>query len=126
MQHHHPYQHFHIGLTQQKIKDALKDINYRSNKNDFIGTSIFYPVIESALLAELKKNCGRNEEDFIYFRSSCAYFDKDIPRDYIFLLLYLSRIINFIKEVMDKFNFNEKEFLNWLNKVGERFIIKND
>lgn len=120
------YVHFIIGLPQQKFKDALKDIIYLSKKNVFLGPSIFYPVIESELFAELKKNCGIKEEDFIYFRSSCAYFDKDIPRDYIFLLLYLSRIINFIKEVMDKFNFNEKEFLNWLNKVGERFIIKND
>ena len=120
------YVHFIIGLPQQKFKDVLKDIIYLSKRNVFLGPSIFYPVIESELFSELKENYGIKEEDFIYFRSSCAYFDKDIPRDYIFFLLYLSRIINFIKEVMDKFSFDEKEFFDWLDKVERRFVIKNN
>jgi len=115
------YVHFIIGLPQQKFKDALKDIIYLSKKNVFLGPSIFYPVIESKLFSELKEKYGIREEDFIYFRSSCAYFDKDIPRDYIFFLFYLSRIINFIKEVMNRFNFDGKEFFSWLEKIVEKY-----
>jgi hypothetical protein len=117
--------HFIVGLPGQKFKDCLDDVLYLSAKRVFLGPSIFYPVIESDLFGELKKLYQIKEEDYIYFRSSCAYFDKSISRDGIFSIVYMSRIINFIKEVIDKFNLDENNFMNWIESCCRKVKISD-
>ena len=108
--------HFIVGMPEQSIKDLIFTIKLLSKERVFLGPSIFYPVIESPLFNRIKKY---TKENYKFFRSSCAYFDKDIKRDDIFLVFYISRIINFIKKILDKFNLDNNNFYGLLNKIEE-------
>jgi hypothetical protein len=102
--------HFIIGLPGQRFGDCLRDIKSLAAENVMLGPSIFYPVIESGLFNELKEKFSFAESDYLFFRSSAACFDKDIGRDGIFSLVYLCRIVNFIKSLMGKFLLNSENF----------------
>jgi hypothetical protein len=118
--------HFIVGLPTQRFGDCLRDVLYLSAKRVFLGPSIFYPVIESDLFRELKKLYQIKEEDYSYFRSSCAYFEEGFARDGIFSIVYLSRIINFIKEVIDRFNLDQDSFMSWIEACfGKLEILDN-
>jgi hypothetical protein len=71
----------------------------------------------------LKKNYSLNEKDYAFFRSSCAYFDKFMSRDQIYLIFCLSRIINFIKVLIDKFSPNEKKFSRFISERTKKFNL---
>jgi anaerobic magnesium-protoporphyrin IX monomethyl ester cyclase len=92
-----PTIHYIVGFPGQKFEDALSDIRLLAGKPAMLGPSIFYPVKESALFLELAEIFCRPENDYALFRSSAACLDRDISRDQIFTLVYLARIINFIK-----------------------------
>ncbi|MCM8820273.1 MAG: hypothetical protein NC925_05710, partial [Candidatus Omnitrophica bacterium] len=87
-----------------------------------LGPSIFYPVIESPYFIELKK-FGISIGDYKFFRSSCAYFDKSLSKDQIFSIFYFARIINFAKELIDKFSLREETFFKFLEKITKKYRI---
>jgi hypothetical protein len=88
-----------------------------------LGPSIFYPVIESRLFDELKTGFAVTEQDYVFFRSSAAYFDKSISRDEIFLLFYFCRVINFIKGLIDKFSLNTGNFPLFIKEKTENLDL---
>ncbi|MBU1061615.1 MAG: B12-binding domain-containing radical SAM protein [Candidatus Omnitrophica bacterium] len=92
--------HFIVGFPGQRFSDAIKDIRSLAKKRVFLGPSIFYPVAESKMYRSLKEAVPSLEKDYIFYRSSVAYYDGAISRDRIFLIFYLSRIINFVKELL--------------------------
>ena len=92
-------------LTLESLVEKYDEITEKSQSDEVVARKLFMYKLAIMLNRDIEEVKNWSEEDFIYFRSSCAYFDKDIPRDYIFFLLYLSRIINFIKEAMSRFNF---------------------
>ncbi len=122
----YPFIHFIVGLPRQKFEECLKDVSFLAGKRVFLGPSIFYLVPESELFKELFPISRIREEDYIYFRSSCAYFEKDMKRDEIFFIFYICRIINFIKEVIDKFMLSNYDFLSWIERVTSTVKVFRD
>jgi sulfatase maturation enzyme AslB (radical SAM superfamily) len=118
--------HFITAFPYQEFRDALRDLKYLAEKKVFLGISIFYPVIESGLFRELKRRFSVQEKDYAFFRSSCAYFDRFMSRDEVFFIFYLSRIINFLKELIDKFSLKENSFYPFLQTVTNDFNITNN
>ncbi|MCM8831483.1 MAG: B12-binding domain-containing radical SAM protein [Candidatus Omnitrophica bacterium] len=114
--------HFIVGLPDQTYKDALADLKILAKNTTFLGPSIFYPVIESPYFIELKK-FGISIGDYKFFRSSCAYFDKSLSKDQIFSIFYFARIINFAKELIDKFSLREETFFKFLEKITKKYRI---
>ena len=113
----YPFVHFIVGLPHQKFEECFEDVSFLAGKRVFLGPSIFYPVMESSLFKEISSVYQIREEDYIYFRSSCAYFEKDMKRDEIFFIFYICRVINFIKGVIDKFMLSNHDFLSWVEKT---------
>lgn len=64
-------------------------------------------------------------DNYKFFRSSVAYFDKFITRDDIFTIFYFSRIINFIKENIDIFSKPGKNVYKAIEKKTKKFKINN-
>lgn len=116
--------HFILGFPEEKFADCLQDIKNVAKEPAWLGPSIFYPVIESSLLKD-NQELFNNFNNWPYFRSSAAFFDKDIPRDKIFSLFYLCRIINFIKEIIDKFDIRGN-FVGFLDNKISRINIKRE
>jgi radical SAM superfamily enzyme YgiQ (UPF0313 family) len=118
--------HFIVSLPYQKIRDCLADIGFLAKRRLFLGPSIFYPVIESAFFKELKEKFAVKVNDYAFFRSSCAYFDRFMQRDEIFSVFYLSRSINFIKELIDKFSLKTNNFQAFLKRSTKKYNIINN
>ncbi|MBI4846506.1 MAG: B12-binding domain-containing radical SAM protein [Candidatus Omnitrophica bacterium] len=118
-----PTAHFIIALPGQKFEDALNDMRLLAGKPVLLGPSIFYPVVESSMYKDYQdKDSLFSPENYRFFRSSAACYDKEISRNRIFLLFSFSRIINFIKLLMDEFNIEDmgiKEFLRQKTKALE-------
>ncbi|MDP2923407.1 MAG: cobalamin-dependent protein [Candidatus Omnitrophota bacterium] len=115
--------HFIVALPYQSFTDCLSDLKLLAKKSLFLGQSIFYPVIESGFFRELKEKFSVKVDDYAFFRSSCAYFDKFMSRDKIFFVFYLSRVINFIKELIDMFSLKNSNFHSFLKEREEKFNI---
>lgn len=92
--------HFIIGYPGQRFKDALRDIRELARQPVLLGPSIFYPVPGSAVFPRIAKYY-QAENSYRLMRSSAASFTQDIPRDRLMTLLYLSRVVNAIKEGLD-------------------------
>jgi hypothetical protein len=118
--------HFIVGFPNQSFKEAIKDVKFLSKQRVFLGPSIFYPVIESELFEELKNKFSIKENDYQFFRSSCVYFDKSISRNQIFFIFYLSRIINFIKKIVDAFSLNQDNFFTFLERKISFYSLKDN
>jgi radical SAM superfamily enzyme YgiQ (UPF0313 family) len=118
--------HFIIGLPHQTFSGALNDIRLLARKPVLLGPSIFYPVIESPMFKELKQEFALRENDYRYFRSSCACFDRSISRDRIFSIFYFSRLINLLKEIIDLYSLNTRNFRACLNTIAQRYPCKGN
>jgi radical SAM superfamily enzyme YgiQ (UPF0313 family) len=119
--------HFIVGFPGQNFKDAIEDIKFLSRKRAILGPSIFYPVVESKLFEELKDKFSLKETDYKFFRSSCAYFNKDMSYQDMFFIFYLSRVINFIKKIIDlKFSLNRRNFLKFLKDKTEGLYFEKE
>jgi hypothetical protein len=118
--------HFIAALPYQSYSSCISDLKLLAKKSVFLGISIFYPVIESGFFKELKKRFCVKASDYGFFRSSCAYFDKFISRDRILSIFYFSRIINFIKEILDGFSLKGKSFSRLLEEKSRDFNIINN
>ncbi|MCM8773203.1 MAG: cobalamin-dependent protein [Candidatus Omnitrophica bacterium] len=116
--------HFITGFPSQKFRDALKDIIYLSKQRAFLGISIFYPVLGKGLLNE-QANLDYIKNNIIFFRSSFAYFDRDISRDRIFFLFYIARIVNFVKLIIDIYNLNNENFYPFIYKFKNSNLNKS-
>ncbi|MFH1093705.1 MAG: radical SAM protein [Candidatus Omnitrophota bacterium] len=115
--------HYIVGFPGQTFKDAIKDIRLLAGKPAMLGPSIFYPVTESALFPELKETFSNPQQDYALFRSSAACFDRDISRDRILTLVYLARIVNFIKELLASEEISDLG--TFLRKQTKGFVIRN-
>ncbi len=118
--------HFIIAFPGQEFKDAARDLRFLAAKPIILGPSIFYPVIESRMFEGVKSESFLSEENYRFFRSSTACFDKLISRDRIFLLFYSSRIINFIKELIGTFIIKDGDIARFLRRKTNKFSIKNN
>ncbi|MCM8756834.1 MAG: radical SAM protein, partial [Candidatus Omnitrophica bacterium] len=116
--------HFITGFPSQKFKDALEDIIYLSKQRAFLGMGIFYPVLGKGLLNE-QANSDYIKNNIIFFRSSFAYFDRDISRDRIFFLFYIARIVNFVKLIIDTYNLNNENFYSFIYKFNNSNLNKS-
>lgn len=120
-----PTVHFIAGFPDQRFTQAVRDIRFLASKPVILGPSIFYPVIESRMFERLEKDFSFTPRDYAFFRSSAASFDGYIPRDRIFLLLYASRLINFIKELCDKYVVKETCLSEVLTRHAEGLYPEN-
>jgi len=114
--------HFIIAYPKQRFKDIVRDIKLLARKKVLAGPSIFYLVIES----DIFKRLSINTSDYKFFRSSTAYFDKYISRDRIFLILYFSRIVNFIKELTLKLKIKKVRLMSLLEKQVGSLLVNNN
>lgn len=106
--------HHIIGFPGQAYDEALQDIRLLSGERVLLGASIFYPVAESKIFeAAFSRNAVTDEYSF--YRSSAAFYDRDISRDRIFSLFYFSRVVNFIKQLIDKEKI-ERDFGRYLKE----------
>lgn len=121
-----PTIHYIVGFPGQKFTQSLRDIRFLAAKPVMLGPSIFYPAVESKMFEELKRDFSFTKEDYMFFRSSAASFDKDIERNRIFLIFYASRIVNFIKELCDQYVLSDTYLSIVLNRYSRVFIIRND
>lgn len=118
--------HFIVGLPGQTFNSSLKDIRLLAREPVLLGPSIFYPVIESPMFKELKEKFGSRESDYRHFRSSAACFDKSISRERIFSIFYFSRVINFLKEILDDFSFRPQDFFAYLLALERRYQFQGN
>jgi radical SAM superfamily enzyme YgiQ (UPF0313 family) len=89
-----------VGAPFQKAQDSLTDLIYLAQQRALIGTSIFYPAPGSADYA-LCAAMGLLPESFSCMRSSALPLSHVTTRKESITLLRLSRIINFIKSLID-------------------------
>ena len=115
--------HFIVSLPHQNTKDCISDLVLLAKERVYLGLSIFYPVVESRFFGKLQEEFLTTKEDYKFFRSSCAYFDKVIPRDQIFSIFYFARIINFLKEIIDEFSLENKGFLDFLESKVKKIKV---
>lgn len=118
--------HFIVGLPGQSFKEALSDVLFLAGKNVLLGPSIFYPVIKSGFFDDIQKKFAVSEEDYRFFRSSVAYFDKGMSRDEIFFIFYLSRIVNFVKEFWGGECIKGSDLKKLVKAYAEKWTIKNN
>ena len=93
--------HYIIGYPGQTFNYAVRDIRELAQEPVLLGPSIFYPVPGSAIFPRIAHHY-QAENSYRLMRSSAASFTQDIPRDRLMTLLYLSRVVNAIKEELDK------------------------
>jgi radical SAM superfamily enzyme YgiQ (UPF0313 family) len=89
-----------VGAPFQKPADSLKDLLYLAERRVLVGTSVFYPSPGSKdymLCASL----GLLPLDFSLMRSSALPLSHSTTRKETVTLLRLSRIINFMKLLVD-------------------------
>jgi anaerobic magnesium-protoporphyrin IX monomethyl ester cyclase len=89
------------GAPGQKAEDSLSDLIYLVQKPVVIGLSIFYPAPGSADYNYLGKK-GLLPEHFSMLRSSAIPVSDTTSRIEAITLLRLSRIINFMKLIINK------------------------
>ena len=89
-----------VGAPFQKADDSLTDLIYLAQRRVLIGTSVFYPAPGSADYA-LCAATGLLPESFSCMRSSALPLSHATTRIESITLLRLSRIINFIKSLID-------------------------
>jgi len=89
-----------VGAPFQKAQDSLTDLIYLAQQRVLIGTSIFYPAPGSADYARCAA-LGLLPENFSCMRSSALPLSHLTTRKESLTLLRLSRIINFIKSLID-------------------------
>jgi len=89
-----------VGAPFQKADDSLTDLIYLAQRRVLIGTSVFYPAPGSADYA-LCAAMGLLPESFSCMRSSALPLSHATTRIESLTLLRLSRIINFIKSLID-------------------------
>jgi radical SAM superfamily enzyme YgiQ (UPF0313 family) len=89
-----------VGAPFQKAQDSLTDLIYLAQQRVLIGTSIFYPAPGSADYARCA-TLGLLPESFSCMRSSALPLSHLTARKESLTLLRLSRIINFIKSLID-------------------------
>ncbi|MEI8349506.1 MAG: radical SAM protein [Candidatus Omnitrophota bacterium] len=121
-----PTVHFIIALPGQRFIQALADVKLLAKKTVKLGPSIFYPVIESGFFQELKERFGFSAQGYRLFRSSCACFDRYMSRDEIFTIFYLSRVVNFVKDLIDNGVIQEDTLSSFLLTVPEKTNSTND
>jgi hypothetical protein len=117
--------HFIVGLPRERFTDALADLRVLSAQPVRLGQSIFYPVIESPLFEDLEDVFGVKKSDCGLFRSSAAFFDKALSRDELFTVFYYSRVINFIKEIVDAHSLGTRSFAALLARAHRDFISRD-
>ncbi len=88
------------GAPGQKAEDSLSDLIYLARKPVVIGLSIFYPSPGSADYVYLEKK-GLLPEHFSMLRSSAIPVSDTTSRIEAITLLRLSRIINFMKLIIN-------------------------
>jgi radical SAM superfamily enzyme YgiQ (UPF0313 family) len=88
------------GAPGQKAEDSLSDLIYLARKPVVIGLSIFYPSPGSADYIYLEKK-GLLPEHFSMLRSSAIPVSDTTSRIEAITLLRLSRIINFMKLIIN-------------------------
>jgi anaerobic magnesium-protoporphyrin IX monomethyl ester cyclase len=89
-----------VGAPFQKAEDSLTDLIYLAQQRVLIGTSVFYPAPGSTDYA-LCAAKGLLPESFSCMRSSALPLSHVTKRIESITLLRLSRIINFIKSLID-------------------------
>lgn len=90
-----------IGAPFQKAADSLRDILHLAKCRVLVGTSVFYPAPGSrdyALCASL----GLLPRNFSGMRSSTLPISHTTTRQETVTLLRLSRIVNFMKHLIDR------------------------
>jgi radical SAM superfamily enzyme YgiQ (UPF0313 family) len=89
-----------VGAPFQKATDSLNDLLHLAKRRVLAGTSVFYPSpgsMDYSLCASL----GLLPQDFSGMRSSALPLSHSTTRIESVTLLRLSRIINFIKSLID-------------------------
>jgi hypothetical protein len=90
-----------IGAPFQKAADSLNDILHLAERRVLVGTSVFYPApgsMDYALCASM----GLLPTNFSGMRSSALPISHTTTRKETITLLRLSRIVNFIKHLIDR------------------------
>ena len=90
-----------VGAPFQNAEDSIKDLLYLAERRVLVGTSIFYPAPGSADYA-LCASMGMLPKNFSCMRSSALPLSHTTSRKESITLLRLSRIINFMKSLIDK------------------------
>jgi len=86
----------------QTADSSLKDLLYLAGKRTLVGLSIYYPSPGSLDFQTLKDR-GRLPHPWSLMRSSALPFDDSTSRLEAVTLLRLSRIINFMKHLVDSY-----------------------
>jgi radical SAM superfamily enzyme YgiQ (UPF0313 family) len=89
-----------VGAPFQKAVDSLKDLLYLAERRVLVGTSVFYPSPGSRDY-RLCASLGLLPQDFSGMRSSALPLSHSTTRKESVTLLRLSRIINFMKSLID-------------------------
>jgi len=84
----------------QTAESSLKDLLYLAQKRTLVGLSIFYPA-PGSLDYEICKNNKILPDHFNLMRSTALPLDNTTTRIEAVTLLRLSRILNFMKHLMD-------------------------
>jgi hypothetical protein len=89
-----------VGAPFQKAADSLKDLLYLAARRVLVGTSVFYPSPGSKDYI-LCAASGLLPQSFCCMRSSALPLSHATTRKESVTLLRLSRIINFMKSLLD-------------------------
>ena len=89
-----------VGAPFQKPADSVQDLLYLAGQRILVGTSVFYPAPGSKDYAQCAA-LGLLPEAFSCYRSSALPLSHTTSRLETITLLRLSRMINFMKSIVD-------------------------
>jgi len=91
-----------LGMPGDTVEKMLNAILFLASTQCLIGPSIFYITPESEMYNELKEK-GKLPQNVESFRATCVpYTDENFTREDIITLFAITRIVNFIKYIIDR------------------------
>lgn len=110
----------------QSAEDSLTDLMILAQKRTLIGLSIFYPA-PGSLDFNICKSRGLLPEHYVNMRSSVLPISDKTSRLQAVTLLRLSRIINFLKKLVDSgIDYRQKQLISreaLLENIHDRFSV---
>jgi len=96
-----------IGLPHETPEDVLKHLIFVGGLPCLIGPSLLYIVPETYIFDEMRKNTDIPQSPLCYRSSYFPYSRKEFDRTSAMTLFRIARMINFMKQIVDRDDFSQ-------------------
>ncbi len=118
-----------IGAPSQKLEDMIKTTQFIAQNRTLIGTSIFYAIPQTPIFSKIDSTHFKP----IHGRSTAIFYENsDFSRKQILTLFYTTRVINFVKNLIQTDNSHPsikiesvKDYINSAKSVWTKEAFEN-